>query len=216
MIKGHILSNQGFAHLKEMYEWWLHNRHKTNIQNPSRRSPPGEGGGTMKIFEVQSAATGDGVYNCYEQTLNTDNWTDTSGKDKFTDTNSTEIKVLNMYESSVLSAYERSLAKYDLLAAWLMSDKYVGIPLGTYTRQARAINSPGVSYIEIDLISRLGSQITSGLGHNLDAYFNITQAGSDLAAALPRPAWDDYLTVYNFRGKWYCTSLANPTVPCSY
>ncbi len=45
MIKGHILSNQGFAHLKEMYEWWLHNRHKTNIQSPSRRRPPGEGGG---------------------------------------------------------------------------------------------------------------------------------------------------------------------------
>ncbi len=38
-----------------------------------------------KIFEVRSAATGDGVYNCYEQVLDSTDWTDTAGVNKFND-----------------------------------------------------------------------------------------------------------------------------------
>ena len=46
-----------------------------------------------KIFEVQSAAAGDGVYNCYEQTLDATDWTNTSGQRKTDGKNETEIEV---------------------------------------------------------------------------------------------------------------------------
>ena len=48
------------------------------------KSPP-RGFANIKIFEVQSAAAGDGVYNCYQQKLDATDWTDTAGADKFDD-----------------------------------------------------------------------------------------------------------------------------------
>lgn len=51
-----------------------------------RGSGAGAGVGTrLRIFEVQAAASGDGIYNCYEQTLDATEFGDTAGDDKFDD-----------------------------------------------------------------------------------------------------------------------------------
>jgi len=87
----------------------------------------------MKIFEVQSVATGDGVYNCYEQTLDATEWEDTDGDSKIDDLNETSIEVLNLAEFDPEATYIAHLAAGDLIAAWQMTDdegtkRWIGVP----------------------------------------------------------------------------------------
>lgn len=100
----------------------------------TRRSPGGSKGGTdITIFEVQSAGSGDGLYNCYEQTLDATEWSDTAGDPKFDDKDTTSVEVLNLAEFDPEATYVAQLTANDLIAAWEMTDdegtsRYIGVP----------------------------------------------------------------------------------------
>lgn len=88
----------------------------------------------IKIFEVQSVATGDGVYNCYEQTLDATDWDDYDGDDKFDDKDTTSVEVLNLFESDPAANYTPGIGKGARLSCWQWSDdegnkRWVGVPL---------------------------------------------------------------------------------------
>lgn len=102
-----------------------------------RRNPRLLGGADIRIFKVQSEAAGDGVYNCYEQTLNATEWTDTAGDPKFDDKNTTSVEVLNLAEFDPEAEYTAALSAGDMLAAWQMTDdegtkRWVGMPCGDF------------------------------------------------------------------------------------
>ena len=87
-----------------------------------------------KIFEVQSAAIGDGVYNCYEQIVINAAWDDTSEASKIGDKDEepVAVKVLNLAEHNP-NAGQYNLVEGDVLAAWQVIDdrrarRWVGIP----------------------------------------------------------------------------------------
>jgi len=164
----------------------------------------------IKIFEVQSAATGDGVYNCYEQVLDSTNWIDTTGFDKFLDHDTNIVEVLNLLENDVEADYTPALALKDRIAAWEWFDdegkaRWVGIPLVPSTRRARTTQSATANdHITCNLIGNDGVEITSGLGSGIEVYCNISH-GTALNDAIRRLANDDYLMVVNSGGKWWCT-----------
>jgi hypothetical protein len=110
----------------------------------------------IKIYVVISNATGAGVYNCYVQKLQSSEWAETGGVQRFTDKDDppTSVEVLNLFESY---ADSWSLEAQDLIAAWKMTDgtgvsRLVGIPListgaGNYTAYV-AEDAPPRNYIK--------------------------------------------------------------------
>ena len=88
----------------------------------------------IRIFEVQSAATGDGLYICYRQKLDATNWANEAGADKLDDYDNTEVIVLNLPENNPEATYVAQLAVGDRMACWQWLDdegnlRWVGIPI---------------------------------------------------------------------------------------
>jgi len=166
------------------------------------------------IFEVQSAATADGVYNCYKQKLLATGW-EAGGGDKFADLDAVEVQVLNLIENDTISAYEEALALHDRIAAWEKEDGWVGIPITPSVRMARTTTSAGgATSIVCNLIDNDGeTEILSGLGSGITVYCRITE-GVNLNEALPRLANDDYIFVQNISGKWWCTTIFQASEDC--
>ena len=73
----------------------------------------------IRLFRVVSEATGDGIYNCYEQTLDATEWADTDGDSKFDDKDAVSVEVLNIAESG---EDNHALSASDILVAWKMTD----------------------------------------------------------------------------------------------
>jgi len=93
-------------------------------------------GTVIKIFEVQGQldTPADGVYNCYEQTLDSIDWDDHDGADKFDDKDTTSVEVLNLYENNPDYYYSPSIGKGTRLSCWQWTDdegnkRWVGVPL---------------------------------------------------------------------------------------
>jgi len=175
-------------------------------KNKAVRYPPGD----TRVFEVQSAATGDGVYNCYEQTLDATEWDDKTGNDKFDDKDATEVEVFNLLESDPEAIYKGMLAKGDRIRAWQMADdegesRWAGVPTtGGFVRRAKTTQAaPADTKITANLIGQDGAEITDVLGANIDVYCDIA-GGGNLNAAIPRLTNDFEFSVYNLNGKWYC------------
>ncbi|MHC4617204.1 MAG: LamG domain-containing protein [Planctomycetota bacterium] len=173
--------------------------------------------GACKIFEVQSAASGDGVYNCYEQTLDATEWTDTAGDPKFDDRNSTSIEVLNLAEFDPEATYVAQLAANDLLVAYRYWDdeggaRWVGVPFrkgaqGGSVRLAYVKTTPGATatvacYLDTDTT---GTEIT--------VTCHIC-GGSALNAAAPRLTDGDEIFVTKLGGTWYCTTVFDTDTDC--
>ena len=186
------------------------------------RRPNAIAAGTKtKIFEVQTAATGDGVYNCYEQTLDATEWGDTAGDDKFDYKNSTSIEVLNLLENDPEATYKEMLATGDRIRAQQWRDdegtlRWVGVPIsGGFVRMARTLEAaPADTKIRANLILNNGDEaLWTSLGGDLDVYCKIS-GGGDLNTALPRLADDDYIFVANLQGKWWCTTIFQTSEEC--
>ena len=171
----------------------------------------------IKLFEVQSAATGDGVYTCYAQTLDATEWDDTAGDSKVDDLNETEVEVLNLAEFDPEATYVAHLAANDLIVAWQKSDdegasRWIGLPL----RQANA-DRPRVAYCKDD----------AGAGATIDCYLDtdatgteitvtcfIAQGGAALNAAVPRLADGDGIMVTKVGATWRCLTTFMPSENC--
>jgi len=143
MGEQYVLSGRDREKLTEMFRWWERNK---NIRPIPQRRNVGAGSGVsaniIKIFAVQSEAAGDGIYNCYEQSLDATEWDDTTGDPKFDNLNTTSVEVLNLAEHKPESEYVAQLSSGDLLAAWRKPDdehnsRWIGVPF----RQANADRS---------------------------------------------------------------------------
>lgn len=166
-----------------------------------------------RIFEVQSAATGDGLYICYRQKLDATNWANESGLDKLLNYEDTpiEVTILNLMENDPVEAtYAAALAKGDRILAGEWPDdegnkRWVGIPLTPSPRRARTTVSAGAATtIVCNLIDNEGNEITSGLGSGITVNCNIS-GGGNLNSCIRNLADNDYLNVEWQAGKWYAT-----------
>lgn len=166
-----------------------------------------------KVFAVQSAATGDGVYNCYEQTLDATDWDDTAGNDKFDDKNSDSVEVFNLLENDPIATYSPALTVGDRIKAWQWIDdegnkRWAGVPLvaNTVRRAITTQAAPALAYITANLYNHAGTEITSGLGSGITVYCDII-GGTKLSEAIPQLKDNTPLSAQNIQGKWYCTSI---------
>ena len=164
-----------------------------------------------KIFEVQSAATGYGVYNCYEQVFDSTYWGSASAEDRLKEkeTTPTNVEVFNLYENDIGASYSRALALYDRLVAWRINDdeskaRYIGIPLDYGPRYARTNAAAGAAtFVTCNLYLNNGVEAAEGqLGYNITVYGNVT-GGNNLDHALPYLANDTNISVLNYHGKWW-------------
>jgi hypothetical protein len=190
-----------------------------------RRNPSGTT--DFKIFEVQSAATGDGVYTCREQTLDATEWDDTAGDAKFDELNTTEVEVLNLLENDPEATYKEALLVLDKIKAWQMRDdeggvRWVGIPVsgGNQTRIAQTTQAaPADIKITANLLGNGGNEKTSGLGSGIDVYCIVTPNTTTtstvkLNSAIPRLVDNQYIFVTNIQGKWWCTTIFQVSEDC--
>jgi len=192
----------------------------TGIHTRSRN--PSAGFFNIKIMEVQSEALGDGIYNCYEQTLDATEWHDTDGDTKVDDKwPIAGIEVLNLAEFNPEATYVAHLRIGDLIAAWRMADdeyndRWIGVPF----RQTNA-DRTRIAYCKED--AGVGNVITCYLdkdetGTEIAVHCSIAQGGTALNAAVPRLKGGDMIFVQKiYDGTddfWYCETLFNPSVYC--
>ena len=181
---------------------------KLNMEQLLPRLPKlGAGGVDIKIFEVQSAGTGDGIYNCYEQTLDATEWADTAGDPKFDDKDAVSVEVLNLEEYDPPSDYVAKLSAGDMLAAWQMADdegnkKWVGIPLeaaGGETRQAYCKTNASTGDTIVCYLD------TDGTGEEKTVYFNMIGT-SNINECWPHLLDGSPISVYydSHDSKWRC------------
>ena len=172
------------------------------------------------VFEVQSAATGDGLYICYRQKLDATNWADEGGLDKLLDFDTTEVTVLNLMENDPVEVtYAAALATKDRIACWQWLDdegnmRWVGKPLVSSPRRARTTAAAGAATtIACNLIDNEGSEIAAGLGSGITVNCNIS-GGGNLNSCIRRLDNDDYLNVEWVAGKWYASEGFQTSEDC--
>ncbi len=165
----------------------------------------------IKVFRVVSEATGDSVYNCFEQRLRDNTWENTFGDKKFQDKSpAVEAEVLNIAEFDPESIYTAHLKVLDYLVSWQKLDddgnlRWVGLPFragahGDLNRIVYCRNSAGG-----------GTTIQCYLDSNFSAT-TITvncfiSGGSALNAAIPRLVAGDQIIVTKIGATWYCTTV---------
>jgi len=173
--------------------------------------------GSARIFEVQSVATGDGVYNCYEQTFDATDWADTGGENKFLNLNETSVEVFNLAEYDPEEEYVAHLAAGDLIVAFRVWDdegnaRWVGVPF----RQANA-----------DRARKAYCKVDAGAGKTIACYLDkdagsteitvncsIAQGGANLNEAVPRLKDGDLIFVEKTGANWYCATVFMPSEDC--
>jgi hypothetical protein len=174
----------------------------------------------FKIFEVQSSATGQGVYNCYEQKIVSSNWDNATGSDKFADKSTTEIQVLNLNENDPVAAanYWPALAKYDRIKAQQIHDdrrllRWAGIPIAPPNRLVKATeNAPHTliggsgNTVTCNLLLNNGSEASSGeLGYNIEVNGRSSPNNVFWDDAVPIIISGVWYHAYCKHGAWYFT-----------
>ena len=167
------------------------------------------------VFEVQSAATGDGLYICYRQKLDATNWADEGGLDKFLDYDTTTIVVLNLLENNPEATYVALLAANDRMACWQWLDdegnlRWVGIPIEqniggnrkAYCKADAGAATTIVCYLDTDAT---GTEITVNCP---------ISGGGNLNACTRRLQNGDLIIVTNIGGTWYSTEGFDTTEDC--
>jgi len=183
-----------------------------------KRRVTGSGGGiNIKIFEVQSVGTGDGIYNCYEQSLDATEWADTAGDDRFDDKNETSVEVLNLVESHCHSNYAGGLAVGDRMHCWQWLDdegtnRWVGVPFALWgmVRPAMCQGDAGATTLmSVKLVDVDGNVV----GDAFNAICPIA-GGTALNAAIPRLEEDDVIFITNIGGIWYNVQTFQASEDC--
>lgn len=177
----------------------------------------------IKIFAVQAAtANKDGIYNCYEQTLDKTEWADTAGDPKFDDKNAVVVEVLNLDEYDPPPTYAAHLVAGDLLAAWEMKDdegifRWIGMPItGMRTCsvkiQAGGIPSNAVGPIVCKLLDQAGLEVGAAIDVWPRTHFGTNDFDDDI---WPKLTVGDALPAYkNWDGYWYFPFPFDDTIPC--
>ena len=158
------------------------------------------------LFRVISVAAGDGVYNCYEQTLDATEWADTAGDSKVDDKDAVSVEVLNLAEFDPEATYVAHLAANDLIVAWQKVDdeanaRWFGLPL----RQANA-DRPRIAYCKDDAGAAATIDCyldTDGTGTEITVNCNISGPLNVLNEATRRLEDGDSLLVTKVGASWY-------------
>ncbi len=207
-----VLSGRDAGRVQKMLREW---EHRDKGQDHRRRKG-NMGGLGVQIFEVQSAATGDGVYNCYRQSLDADDWVDTTGANKFDDVtieiegevSSVIVEVLHLKEYYSANAnHVPGLGKFDKIVAWQWVDdagtlRWVGLSITGSLRSAVATESAqGDNEIVCNLWLNDKSDAGVGeLGYNITVY---APTGIALNTHSPKILSGTYYAVYWEDGDWY-------------
>ena len=180
------------------------------ISGPTGVQVKGGGGGEsspMKIFEVQSAATGDGVYNCYEQILDGSDWVSTTTVDKVGDKDAVSVEVMNAMENYTIVSptYGDALMANDRLLTWESTDdagtkRKIGVPIVPMT--VRLAYAQEISQADNYLRVRLADYKGVAGGDAFDVYC-LVYGGSALNAAVPIIAVNDPIFIIQLWGLWY-------------
>lgn len=184
----------------------------------TRPTPTGVGtggGSSFKIFSVNNYATGDGVYDCYRQTLLDAEWEDTAGDYKFNDTGDL-VEVLNLAEADTESLYVPHLVENDLLMAYQMTDdagtsRWIGVPfvLGNADRIRKAwCTAPAGAATNIDC-----ELDYEDAGTSITVYCTVA-GGGNLNTAIPRLEGGDMILVTKIAGSWFCTTVFQASEDC--
>lgn len=175
----------------------------------------------LKIFEVQSSATGDDVYNCYEQKIDATDWTSTGEVDKLVDKDAEAVEVFNLLQNYMYASGVEQLGLYDRIAAWQITDdegtnRWVGIPMlsGRVRLAITTEAAPSDDTIACNLLGYNGQEITSGLGSGISVVCYV-MGGAALNAAIPRLVDDTVIGVFNINGTWVCTNLFQTSEDCA-
>ncbi len=172
---------------------------------------------TPKLYEVQSEATGDGVYNCYEQVFDSTDWDATDGTEKHTGKNTDSIEILNLAECDPEATYVAQIAANDLIWAWSILDdeavpRFVGVPFRIGAHRA------GVRQAWCSAAAGAGSTIAATLDSTSGAAITVTCRivnGTALNSAIPRLEDNDEIFVVKIAGTWYCTTVFQTSEDCN-
>ncbi len=174
----------------------------------------------ITIFEVQSAATGDGIYNCYAQSLDKDEWEGVDGDDKFADLNTASVEVFNLQENDPQGTFVPALSLYDRIAAWKWTDdegnvRWVGVALFGEVKMVRTTEAaPADTKITCNVVLNNNVEAGNGeLGYNIEVNAKISGSGN-LNTAVPRLANDDYGFAKNFQGVWWFVTIFQISEDC--
>ncbi len=180
------------------------------------RKPPQQP--VRRIFRVVSEATGDGIYNCFEQVLDATEWSDTAGDNKFNDLNSVSIEVLNLAEFNPEATYVAELAANDMITAWQMSDdeaglRWVGLPLSKTTGLANSVRKAYCKTAAGAATTIVAFLDTDTTGTEITVACSIA-GGGNLNSAIPRLTDGRLIFVTNLSETWYCTTVFQATEDC--
>lgn len=170
----------------------------------------------LKIFEVQSDAAGDAIYNCYEEHIRNTIWTNTKGSKKTAEKSTDEYEVLNLAEFDPEGVYVRHLAAGDLILAgryWdnLGTARWAGVPFRLGAHGA------GVRLAWCSQAAQGDNTITATLDSTTGSAITVTChicGGSALNAAVPRLADNDEIFVVKIGATWYCTTIFQTSEDC--
>jgi len=169
------------------------------------------------LFRVVSEAVGDGVYNCYEQILDSTKWLNTAGDNKFNDLDAVPIEVLNLAEFDPEATYVSHLVADDLITAWKETDsksitRWAGLPL----RKANA-DRPRIAWCKDD--AGAGATIdcyldADNIGTEITVSCSIAGLGINLNEAVPRLEISDKIFVTKVGATWWCLTTFMKSEDC--
>jgi len=162
-----------------------------------------------KIFEVQSSATGYGMYNCLEEAIDKTYLVDETGALKTRQLSTDAFLVMNLKESDpVDTGYYPALALYDLIWGWQKRDdegylRWVGIPLMNDVRWVRVKEvTPATQNIICNMWRRDGVEATAGLGSAIEVYADLA-TGINLDDVVPQLQNGQSYPAHCVQGKWW-------------
>lgn len=170
-----------------------------------------------KIFEVQSKATGDAIYNCFEEVITDLFWDLATGIWKTSQLSTDSYEVLNLAEFDPESEYVAHLAAGDLILAWRKIDdvgnvRWAGVPF------RKSAHGAGVRLAYCSEAAPADNTIAATLDHTTGTAITVTCHicnGSALNAAVPRLADNDEIFVVKIGATWYCTTIFQTSEDCA-
>jgi hypothetical protein len=167
----------------------------------------------IRIFKVHENATGDAIYNCYEQLVVDADWDDINGAVKIWDKDEEPeaVEVLNLNEHNP-NAGQHRLVEGDILVAYHKIDdkgtmRWFGISVEdelhkAYCKTAAPADSKITCYLDID-----------ETGNEIEVNCQIF-AASVLSECYPFLNQHDPIDVYYVDGGWWCDWWFNGYIEC--
>lgn len=217
----YVLSERDAARVERILRWFDRNK---NLRDKFRKRNSNAGSGFVppRIFSVQNiTALGWGVYNCYEQVFDKDDWASTAAGNRFGNKNTDAIQVFNLLENYPVAGYNRALGRYDLLQAVPHYDdklnfRWMGIPVVPPVRRFKTTEAATANeQITCNMILNNGVEAASAddIVYNVEVYVHI-HGGAALDEALADLVSAGYLHAINEQGIWRCVGIFHDEYVC--